>query len=271
MAPPKTAAAPKTAAPAKSPAKVGDKKVVKKGKPRNYDLEHGIYRFSRTKMFHKTARYKFLKKKTPPKERPKKLVVKEKTVGGDKNGGKRMVLIRKRPRSFPTAKPINKHPSKKSFRDQTRYTRQSLKPGKIVILLAGPHRGKRVVLLKVLRSGLLLVTGPFKINGCPMRRISQNYVIATRSRLRLPKDIIPPTVNDAYFRRKKSKKPKSEEVFAAPRQTYKVNDQRKTDQEAVDKVVLKLIKARKDKSVFIKYLRSMFGLKRTQYPHRMKF
>jgi len=34
------------------------------GKPRNYDLGNGVYRFSRTRMFHKKAIYKFLDKKT---------------------------------------------------------------------------------------------------------------------------------------------------------------------------------------------------------------
>jgi len=38
-----------------------------RGKPRNYDLGNGVYRFSRTRMFHKKAVYKFLEKKTPKK------------------------------------------------------------------------------------------------------------------------------------------------------------------------------------------------------------
>lgn len=43
------------------------KKGEKKGRirPRNYDLGNGVYRFSRTRMFHKKAIYKFLSKKTP--------------------------------------------------------------------------------------------------------------------------------------------------------------------------------------------------------------
>lgn len=91
---------------AKQPEKGKGGEVAEKakrfGRPRNYDLGKGIFRFSKTKMFHKKAVYKFLGKKVEATKKPAKPLTVEKPIGGDKNGGKRIVLVRKRRNFYPT-------------------------------------------------------------------------------------------------------------------------------------------------------------------------
>lgn len=98
--------APTAGKPATStPVKTGDGKVKKTKnhpRPRNYDLGNGIYRFSKSRMYHKKAVYKFIKRKVKPTKKTRTALTKEKPIGGDKNGGKRIVMIKKRLNYYPT-------------------------------------------------------------------------------------------------------------------------------------------------------------------------
>jgi large subunit ribosomal protein L6e len=80
--------------------------------------------------------------------------------------------------------------------------RQSAQPGNVVILLAGPHKGRRVVVLKSLPSGNLLVTGPYAVNGVPLKRVNPAYVISTSTKVSLAG--VNANVDDAFFRRQKT-------------------------------------------------------------------
>ena len=73
---------------------------------------------------------------------------------------------------------------------------------------------QRVVFLKQLETGLLLVTGPYQINGVPLRRVSQTYVIATQTKVDLTGFEVPEKFNDDYFRQSEvTKKSEGESVF----------------------------------------------------------
>ena len=78
-------------------------------------------------------------------------------------------------------------------------TRAGLKPGSVVILLSGKHQGKRAVFLKQLKSGLLAVTGPFKYNGVPLRRVNQRYVIPTSTTLEVGNAQSYSKIDDDFF------------------------------------------------------------------------
>ncbi|CAG9791275.1 unnamed protein product [Diatraea saccharalis] len=272
MAPPQPKAAAK---PAAVPA--GGVKKAKVGKPRNYDLGNGVVRFSKAKMFHKKAKYKFVGKKNPKAEKPKKPTVAVKQIGGEKNGGTRTVLLRRRKSFYPTQDKIVKRSHHLTFSKHVRRTRPNLTPGTVCILLAGRHAGKRVVLVAVLSSGLLLVTGPFAFNSCPLRRIPQRYVIGTSTKIDLGDFKLPAHLDDAYFKKNKKstkrsvKRKQGEDIFATKKEKYVPSEQRKADQKLVDEAVVKAIGARTDKKQLRGYLKAAFGLRSSQYPHRLRF
>merc|ERR1712038_261182 len=245
-------------------------------KPRNYVLGgSGVMRFSQSRMYKKRALFRLKKKggaKTAPKKHEPAMKVKE--IKGDNNGGKRIVRSNRMPRNYATSEGPQKLKSRKNcFSEHKRRLRPSITPGTVLILLAGRHKGKRVVFLKQLASGLLLVTGPYHLNGCPLRRINQIYTIATQTKLNISGVTLPERVNDEYFRRMKLKKPKHAEgeIFDTKKEEYSVSDERKEDQVSVDKQVLDVVRAHADKKLLFGYLGAMFSLKNHQYPHKMVF
>jgi large subunit ribosomal protein L6e len=150
--------------------------------------------------------------------------------------------------------------------------RKSIKPGSILVLLSGVYSGMRVVFLKQLPSGLLLVTGPFCVNGIPLRRVDQRYVIATSTLVDVSA-VDASKFDDAYFKR--SGKPSlavagQDEFFDedAGGAKKELTDEKKADQKAVDAALLPSI----EKEEMLKdYLQSKFTLQKGQYPHLMKF
>merc|ERR1719260_267596 len=83
------------------------------GKPRNYALESGVYRFGNSATYRKKAIYKFTKKVNKKAEIVKKPRFVEKQVGGAKNGGTRMVRVKKLANDSPTQDAAAKGTSKK--------------------------------------------------------------------------------------------------------------------------------------------------------------
>merc|ERR1719339_227565 len=226
-----------------------------KGSPRNYALASGVVRFGRSSMYHKKAVYI------------------EKKVKGDKNGGTRMVRVKKLQNNYPTVTKPAQSTTASCFKSHSRKLRASITPGVVAILLGGLHKGKRVIVLKQLESGLLLVTGPMTLNGCPMRRINQRFVIATKTKVDISKVKLPESVNDAYFARVKAEKKTKKEgdIFEAKKEEYAPSEQRKKDQVEVDKQIMTAIKANKDGALLKQYLKTSFALSKGQYPHNLVF
>ncbi|KAL9226973.1 hypothetical protein vseg_002725 [Gypsophila vaccaria] len=223
--------------------------------PRNPDLVRGIGKYTRSQMYHKRGLWAIKAKNGGvfPTHAPK-------TASS--------AVVEKPPKFYPAddvKKPlVNKHKAKPTK------LRASVTPGTVLILLAGRFKGKRVVFLKQLSSGLLLVSGPFKVNGVPLRRVNQAYVIGTTTKVDLS-GVDVQNIDDKYFAKpaEKKKKKTEGEFFEADKEEKEVIPQEKKDtQKAVDAALSKNIEAVPELKA---YLGARFSLKSGMKPHELVF
>merc|ERR1712123_162082 len=89
------------------------------------------------------------------------------------------------------------------------------------------------VILKQLESGLCLITGPFKVNGIPLRRVPQSYVIGT-STVVDASGVDTSSVSDSLFKKPKSTKKKADGPFEDKEEKKPLDEAFKALQEKVD-------------------------------------
>ncbi|KCV72810.1 50S ribosomal protein L6e [Fonticula alba] len=175
---------------------------------------------------------------------------------------------------FPVARSLaadcrkSKTLAKNHKKNKPAKVRASIVPGAVLILLAGRFKGTRVVCLKQLNSGLLVVSGPFKVNGVPLRRVNPAYVIATSTKVDIS-GVNTEKFTDEYFKRPADTKTRgAEDFFAQHKETTQIDAGRIADQKETDKALLAAI----NKTPLLKgYLGAKFTLSKGQFPHAMKF
>ena len=129
--------------------------------------------------------------------------------------------------------------------------------------------------MKSLASGNLLVTGPYAINGVPLRRVNPAYVISTSTKVSL--DGVQANVDDAFFK-KARRYTKNELKNASEIRQKKVEEGKqaeakwRNDLKGVQKQVdAKLIENVKKVENLKGYLGTRFSLSNNTRPHELKF
>ncbi|GAA6009754.1 60S ribosomal protein L6 [Rhodotorula paludigena] len=213
---------------------------------RNSDVSPYVGKLSRSKLYSKKGLYKRERKAAPAADKAE---------------------AKDEPAFYP-ADDVRKPKVSRKVNNPTKL-RASITPGTVLILLAGRFRGKRVVTLGQLPSGLLLVTGPFKLNGVPLRRVNQAYCIATSTKVDIG-SIDTAKFTDAYFSKDKasSRKGKEGEFFKDGAEKKEFPADKAADQKNVDKQILAAVKQTPN---LAKYLSSSFGLSKGQHAHLLKF
>lgn len=163
---------------------------------------------------------------------------------------------------------VKQHFVRKSKLPKPSHIRKQLTPGQIVIILSGRFRGRRVVYLKRLDSGLLLVTGPYKYNGVPLKRVNQAYVLPTSTSVKLGNNVAD-KIKDDLFKKITIERTSEKDFFEEPsKKKERITAERKTAQNEIDTIVKKSVD---EVPMLKKYLQSRFALKNGDKPHLMKF
>lgn len=142
-----------------------------------------------------------------------------------------------------------------------------------LVLAPRPRRARAWLTARAARAvplpRALCRAGPFKVNGVPLRRVNQAYVIATSTKVDvsgLSGDLA--KFDDAYFARAKKAKKSDEEFFAEKGAKPEIDPKRVADQKAVDDKLMAKISAKPNLK---EYLSARFSLSKNERPHEMKF
>jgi len=223
----------------------------------------GVNHVGRSRSAHLSHRWQFIKKAADRKEDVK--LEKPKKAAADKKDEKK----KGEPKWYAADDVKKPVASRKSHHRPTRL-RKSITPGTVLIILAGNFRGKRAVFLRQLESGLLLVSGPFKYNGVPLRRVNQAYVISTSTKVDVS-GIDTKNITDAFFEKAEApedNKKAGDFLKEDEKKKTVVSAAKKDEQKRVDALLLAVV----NKTPLLKhYLKARFSLRKGQYPHNLKF
>ena len=163
---------------------------------------------------------------------------------------------------------LKSHFKRKCKAPKKTHVAPELTPGQVVIILSGRFRGRRVVFLKQLENNLILVTGTYKYNGVPLKRVNAAYVLPTNTKVKIDGKIAE-KIDNKFFAKVDIKREKEADFFEEEKvKKERITKERKDAQNEIDTAVKKAVDA---EPMMKEYLRNRFALKNGDKPHLMKF
>jgi len=235
-------------------------------------LKPGTLKYSKKELYKIEAFQKYLKKGIIPGEARAVRLVERK----DKKTGK-TILMKMNPKKYPVPH-IN---MKKELKLKQMRLRKSIQPGVIGIVLKGDQRAKRVVCLKQIDSGLLLVCNP--VGDVAPTTVYHQLFLATKMKIDVSGVKIPEEMTHEYFHNKRQERRdyrkalKKASVLGEDRPKMRKSPEDKMTPErlAINKKLedqlTPLITGHPEGETFVQYMKSLFSLGANDYPHRMKW
>lgn len=124
------------------------------------------------------------------------------------------------------------------------------------------------ILLKIIFIfTIYIILGPYKLNGVPLRRVNQRYVIATSTKVPLT-GVNVKDIDDKFFAREKEVKKGTEDAMFEGAKATVISPERKAAQTSVDAALVINIEKMDTLSA---YISAKFSLSKADKPHTMIF
>jgi len=234
-------------------------------------LEAGKLRYSKAEIYRVAAYRKLLRNGKIPGDAREVVTYVEKEIEKD---GKKMIV--RTAKMMAKSMPQGDIPMPRKLILNKHKLRKSITPGTVGILLKGPQKARRVIFIKQLESGLLMVANP--VSGDEPTTIDHRYFMSTKLKLDISGVKVPEEMVHTHFHNKAERR----KAYLKARRTATVlgegenkpagftDEQKAINKKLVDQLA-DIVQKHPESPVLEGYMKTKFRLTHRDFPHRMNF
>jgi len=244
----------------------------KKITPLSASLAAGKLRYSKAEIY-KVAAFRKLMRNHGKIPGPARKIVTYVEKEIEKDGKKMMVKTTK---LLAKKMPMGDIPMPRKGKLHSHKLRKSITPGTIGIILKGPQKTRRVVFIKQVESGLMIVANP--VAGLEPTTVDSRYFLSTKVKLDISGVKVPEEMVHSHFHNKAERR----KAYLKARRAGTVlgelelkpkgfTDEQKAINKKLDDQLIPVIQKHADGAVLENYMKAKFTLTHRDFPHRMVF